>query len=61
MITTIIVAVIAFSLGYFVASILAIASSADDLQSSDYEPMEHEPPSRVMPRIWDRYNGKEHL
>lgn len=52
----IITAVIAFSLGYFVASILAIASSADDLQASDYEPMEHEPPERVMPRIWTRGN-----
>ena len=57
----IITAVIAFSLGYFVASILAVASSADDLQPNDYEPMEHEPPPRVMPQIWDGFNGKEHL
>ena len=40
--------------GFIAASFCAIAKDADD-----YEPIEHEPEPRVMPRIWDGFNRKE--
>ena len=55
----IITAVIAFFIGalngFLAAAILSAANSADD-----YDPMEHEPPPRVMPQIWDGFNGEKH-
>ena len=51
----IITAVIAFIAGFASAAILSMGSNADD-----YDPNENDPvPPRVMPRIWDKYNGKE--
>ena len=50
--------IIAFFAGMFVgvlaALILAVGSRADD-----YEPIEHEPESRIKPQIWDGFNRKE--
>ena len=56
----IITAVIAFVIGaingFLAAPIISVA-----FRSDDYDPMEHEPPPRIMPQIWDGFNGKEHL
>ena len=41
-------------IGFLAAASLATARRADN-----YDPMEYTPEQRVMPRIWDGFNGKE--
>ena len=40
--------------GFILALVLAQTSRADD-----HDPMEYTPEQRIMPRIWDGFNGKE--
>ena len=42
-------------LGFVAAAIFAAGRRADE-----YDPIEYPPEPRVMPRIWDGFNRKEH-
>ena len=48
----------AFAIGVSVGFILA-AFLAQGRRADDHDPMEYTPEPRVMPRIWDGFNGKE--
>ena len=49
---------IAFIAGTIVGFLAAAMISAGN-KADEYEPVEHDPEPRVMPKIWDGFNRKE--